>query len=100
MKPNSPYQGIRFSQFLWSVATDDGPSQGSAGRALKLLATAMPHFNANMRSGFVRVKRPKTLLPAGLRQEMCTKACQTETSTADPCLKERPQGPLGKVPRI
>eukprot|EP00439_Symbiodinium_sp_Y106_P055970 s364_g7.t2 len=50
-------EGMRFSQFLWSVATDDGPSQG-------------------------------------LRQEMCTKACQTETSTADPCLKERPQGTL------
>ena len=35
-----------------------------------------------------------SLLPPGLRQEMCTKACQTETSTADPCLKERPQGTL------
>ncbi|CAE7725084.1 CFAP157 [Symbiodinium sp. CCMP2456] len=56
-------EGIRFSQFLWSVATDDGPSQG-------------------------------------LRQEMCTKACQTETSTADPCLKEGIWNPKGKTSHL
>ncbi|CAE6970790.1 cry [Symbiodinium sp. CCMP2592] len=47
-------EGMRFSQFLWSVATDDGPSQGSGERARKLLPTAMPHFTPNLRSGYVR----------------------------------------------
>ncbi|CAE7486537.1 CFAP157 [Symbiodinium pilosum] len=56
-------EGIRFSQFLWSVATDGGPSQG-------------------------------------LRQEMCTKACQTETSNADPCLKEGIWNPKGKTSHL
>ena len=27
-------------------------------------------------------------MPPGLRQEMCTKGCQTETGPSDPCLKE------------
>lgn len=36
----------------------------------------------------------------GLRQETCNRGCQTETSTADPCLKEGIWNPRGKTSHL